>query len=109
MPRLLPQAPPLADEDGRLVLKNVVPASVTAPPITFSPVESVIYHPDELASELIAAACAELEHCPTWTQSEVASNIALSMIVGLVPAGLSAGLVETLPATGVVKVPVSSN
>src|SRR5258708_31752719 len=111
MPRLLPQAPPPADADGRLVLKKVVPARVTAPPMTFSPLESVINHPDEEFSE--ASASAGVTPVPqaaaTWMQSDDASNIALSMIVGLVPAGLSAGLVDTLPATGVVRVPVSLN
>src|SRR5258708_20452745 len=42
-------------------------------------------------------------------QSDDASNIALSTMVGVVPAGLSGGAVETLPDTGLVRVPVSLN
>src|SRR5258708_35669287 len=109
MPRLLPQAPPPADADGRLVLKKVVPARVTAPPMTFSPLESVINHPDEefSAARASAGVTPVPQAAATWLQSVDASSIGLSMIVGLARIWLSCGLVCSVPVTRVGAVPGS--
>src|SRR5581483_11324378 len=55
IPRLLPQAPPPAVELGWLVLKNVVPPSVTVPPTSFSPRPKLIFQPKSLTPSVVVA------------------------------------------------------
>src|SRR6185503_3790000 len=58
MPRFEPQAPPPAVPLGWLVLKNVVPAMVTALPTTFSPAASDTNQP--LLDEAVLVSTLEL-------------------------------------------------
>jgi len=62
MPRLLPQVPPPAAEEGWLVLKKVTPPIEIALPTDFSPTPSVMYQPRSVPSLAVTLACVS----PAW-------------------------------------------